>query len=167
MVEHSEYREEFPAEGHPYTYDHTEPKYSLLFILGGVTVVLLILVTIGITYYYDNLSERQIATRVLAVDNEQLKNLRTTEDQELHSYGIDKATGKVRITIDRAMELVAQDAAQNAPKYPTNSYPVKTDQQVAAASPAVSQPGAAAANAAQKQGTGSSPDVQPSPKPNQ
>jgi hypothetical protein len=52
-------------------------------------------------------------------------------------------------------------------KYPTNSYPVKTDAQLAVNPTGVSQPGAGAANAAQNQGVTSSPNVQQSTVPQQ
>jgi hypothetical protein len=159
MAEHGDFREEFPDE-HPHSYDHTEPKGSLLFFLIGGTVALLLLTTIAIQFYYEKLRETEVYERVLVPDNFQLRDLRTKEDQELHTYGYsDKATGKVRLTIDRSMQLVAQEAKENRVKWPTAPYAVKTPEQLAA-SPAVSPQGAAAANNANNQGTGSNPAVQ-------
>lgn len=164
-MEHGEYREDFLIdEDHPYSYDHTEPKSSAIFIFGGATVFLLILVTIGITFYYDSTRESLISSEVLTVESDQLKALRAMEDRDLHSYAfIDKNTGKVRLPIDRAMQLVAEESAQNRLKYATNAYAVKTPEQLAGQAPIVSQPGVAALKAAQDQGIGSSPHVQPAP----
>jgi hypothetical protein len=163
MADHGEFREEFPDE-HPHSYDHTEPKGSLLLILIGLTVILLALTGIGIQYYYETLRESEIYERVLRPQNHQLRDLRSKEDQELHSYGyVDKATGKVRIPIERAMQVVAQEAKENRVKWPTTPYAVKTAAELAA-SPAVSQPGAAAAIDAGNQGTGSNPATQANPK---
>lgn len=126
MSHHGEFREELHDE-HPHSYDHTEPKGSLLFILFGATVVLLLLTAVGIQFYYTKIEENEIQTRVLAPENNQLKDLRLKEDQELHSFGYtDKNAGKVRITIDRAMELVAKEANENRVKWPTAPYAVKT-----------------------------------------
>jgi hypothetical protein len=161
MAEHAEFREEFPDE-HPHSYDHTEPKGSLLLILIVLTAVLLILMALGIQYYYQTLRENEIQQRVLIPENTQLRDLRDKEAYELSTYGYtDKAAGKVRIPIERAMQVVAQEAKENRVKWPTNPYKVKTPEELAA-SPAVSQPGAAAASNANKQGTGSNPVVQPS-----
>jgi hypothetical protein len=97
---------------------------------------------------------------VLAPENHQLQNLRNMEDRELHSFGYtDKATGKVRLTIDRAMDLVANEAKSGQVKWPTSPYDIKTAADLAA-SPPVSQAGAAAAVGAQQQGVGSNPNVQ-------
>jgi hypothetical protein len=98
MADHGEFREEF-ADEHPHSYDHTEPKGSLLFILIGATVVLLLLTAIAIQFYYERFRENEILERVLVPQSNQLRDLRTKEDQELHSYGYtDKDSGKVRIT---------------------------------------------------------------------
>jgi hypothetical protein len=164
MADHGHYREEFPDE-HPHSYDHQEPKGSLLFILFGVSVALVLFIAIGVQFYYDRFREQQVFDSVLAPPNNQLTDLRAKEDQELHSYGYaDKAVGKVRMPIERAMELVAQEARENRVKWPTKDYAVKTAEELAAGAPAVSPAGAAAANDAMKQGTGSSPAVQVSPK---
>jgi hypothetical protein len=160
MAEHGEFREEFPDE-HPHYYDHTEPKGSLLLVLIGVTAILLVLVAIGIQYYYETLREHEVQQRVLIPENIQLRDLRAKEDQELHTYGYtDKTAGKVRIPIERAMQMVALEAKENRVKWPTNAYPVKTAAELAAA-PAVSPAGAAAAANAANQGTGSNPATLP------
>jgi hypothetical protein len=135
MAHHGQFREEFAGE-HPHSYDHTEPKGSLLFILAGVTVVVLLLTAIAIQFYYDRLREAEIQERVLTPENHQLRDLRTAEDQELHSYGsVDKNTGKVRITIERSMQIVAQEAKENRVKWPTTPYPLRTAAELAAAPP--------------------------------
>jgi len=160
-MEHSEYREEIEVGDHPYSYDHTEPKASALFLFGGATVLMLIVVGVGITYYYDALREQAIYREVLSVDNDQLKNLRATEERDLNSYSYaNKDAGVVRMPISRAMQLVAKEAAENKPKYPVKPYAVKTPEQLAGQAPAVSQPGAASAQSAVREGSGSNPNVQ-------
>ena len=161
MAGHGEFREEFPDE-HPHSYDHSEPKGSLLFILIGLTVVLLILIGIGIQMYYEQVREREVQSRVLAPENFQLRDLRTKEDQELHSFGYtDKNAGKVRLTIDRAMDLVAAEAKAGQAKWPTAPYAVKSAADLAVNPTGVSQPGAAAAVGSQDQaqGVGSNKDA--------
>ena len=161
-MEHSEYREEIPHGDHPASYDHAEPRYKSIGIIMGVTVILLIVVGIGIQAYYEITYTSEEYRRVLSQENWNLRDLRNKEEWELTRYGyVDQNKGTVRIPIDQAIEMVARDAAENRPQYPTNSYPVKTPEQLAAAVPPVSQAGAAAANAGQNEGVKSNPDVQP------
>lgn len=165
-AEHSEYREDLLQE-HPYSYDHSEPKYSLIAILGAVTVILLIFVGIGIQYYYEHTESDAVYDRVLSQPSWQLQDLRNKEAWELTHYGTwDKTKGTFRIPVDQAMKLVGQEAAEGRSKYPTNSYEVKTAEQLAAAG-GVSQPGAAAAQASQQSGVKSNPNVQPPSTPQQ
>jgi len=165
-AEHSEYREEISQE-HPYSYDHSEPKYSLIAILGAITVILLLFVGIGIQYYYEYTETDAVYDRVLSQPSWQLQDLRNKEAWELTHYGYwDKNKGSVRIPVEQAMKLVLQEAAEGRTKYPTNAYPVKTAAQLAA-SGAVSQPGAAAAQASQQSGVTSNPNVQQPAAPQQ
>jgi len=168
LDDHSEYRQEFPEAGeHPHEYDHTEPKYSIIAILGIVTVILLIVVSIGIQQYYDRTEESLIYNTVLAQPNWVLEDLRRKETTELTGYSyFDKQKGSVRIPIEQAMKAVIQESAAGREKYPTGAYAVKSPEQLAAAGQ-VSQPGAAAANATQNQGITSSPNVQNSSVPQQ
>lgn len=167
-MDHSEYREEIPHGDHPASYDHSEPQARSIALYMAATVVLLALVGIAIQAYYDLVQSKTEYEQVLSQDNWQLRDLRNKEQWELTHYGyVDKTKGTVRIPLDQAMQLVAQDAAANAPKYPTTSYRVKTAEELAAAgSPGVSPAGAAAVDAAQKDGATSSPNVQP-PTPQQ
>jgi hypothetical protein len=167
-MDHSEYREEILHGDHPVSYDHSEPHARSIAIYMSATVVLLIFVGIAIQAYYDLIHSKGEYEQVLSQENWQLRDLRNKEQWELTHYGyVDKNTGAVRIPIDEAMKMVAQDAAANQLKYPTKSYRVKTAAELAAAgSPGVSPAGAAAADAAQKDGATSSPNVQP-PSPEQ
>ena len=146
MAQHSEYREEFDLE-HPHSYDHSEPKYSLIAILGVLTVVLLILVGIGIQGYQQRTEENIIHRTVLSRDNIQLQELRNRERWELTHYGIeDKQKGTVRIPIDQAMRLVLDDAKAGRVHYPTNPYPVKTEEEIGNLVPPVARSASRAAS---------------------
>jgi hypothetical protein len=161
MEQHSEYREEIIPHGdHPLSYDHAEPRYVSIAAFMGITVVLLIVIGIGIQVYYEIIYNNEEYARVISQENWQLRDLRNTEQWELTHYGyIDKNKGTVRLPIDQAMQLALQDAQQNKLPYPTNTYRVKTPEELAGGSPGVAQPGAAAANAAQNTGQVSSPQT--------
>jgi hypothetical protein len=167
MSQHGDYREEFHGE-HPHSYDHHEPKYRIIWIILGSTVVFLALSGIAIQAYVDGLWTRQTYDKVLSQDNVQLNDLRKTEEQELTTYGVSdpKAAG-MRLPIDRAMREVIADARVGQPKYPTAPYRVKTPEELAGSAPAVSVAGAAAVEASQKQGIVSHPNVQQSTVPQQ
>jgi hypothetical protein len=159
MARHGEFREEFHGE-HPHSYDHAEPKYSIIWIFGITTVVMLVFVGIGIQVYYERIEQSLVQDTVLAQDNWQLQDLRNKEQWELTNYTTwDKAKGTYRIPVEQAMKLLEQEAAEGRVKYPTNPYPLRTEAQLAV-SPPVSQPGAAAVNESQNQGAASSPNVQ-------
>lgn len=165
--DHEHYREEFHGE-HPHSYDHTEPKYSILWIIGGAIVILLIFVAIGIQMYYERTETSAVHERVLSQENWNLQHLRRTEQQELTSYGyVDQKAGTVRIPLEQAMRLTIDEAASGRMKYPTSPYAVKTDEQLQVNPTGVSPQGAAAAVGNQNTGITSSPDVQQSSRPQQ
>ena len=166
-MDHSQYREEIAHGDHPHSYDHSEPHARSIVVYMAATVVLLALVGIAVQAYYELIYSQGEYEQVLSQENWQLRDLRNKEQWELTHYAyVDKNKGTVRVPIDQAMQAVVKDAAANTPKYPTNSYRVKTAAELAAGgSPAVSPAGAAAANAAQDVGATSSPNVQPPVQP--
>jgi len=154
-MEHGDHREIFDDHSdHPHGFDTTEPKGGFIAIFAVLTVITLLATIFGIQYYFDQAFEEQTQTEVLAPESEQLKNLRAMEDTQLYSYQyVDRNQGTVRLTIDRAMDLLAKEAAENRLTYASKTYPVKTPEQLAgggAAAPA--QPGAPQTQAAATQG---------------
>jgi hypothetical protein len=162
--DHEEFREELYGH-HPQSYDHREPNFLVLAVLGVTAVVGLGVIAIAIQFYYEGFFEHQTYQKVLSQENWALQDLRKKETQELQSYGYeDAAKATIRIPIDQAMQLVVKESAENRLRYPTNPYPVKSDEQLKANQPAVSQPGAAAAISGQQQGGTSNPNAQESIK---
>jgi len=156
--EHSEFREELQGD-HPHNYDHTEPHYSVVAILGGITVGLLVVVGIAIQGYYYFTEDAAVQDKVLSQPGWALRDLRAQESWELSHYdNYNKAKGTVRLPIDQAMKLVEQESAANAMKYPSTPYAVKTAAQLAgggAAAPAdgTATPAAAAVQTNAQPGT--------------
>ncbi len=92
-------------------FDTTEPRTGLIAALGGVIVLLLVLSVAGVQVYYDHVKEQQVFVKQLQPVSEDLKALRAREDADLHSYRyLDRAKGTVHLPIERAMELVVQEA---------------------------------------------------------
>src|SRR6185369_17826131 len=149
-MEHGDHREVFDDHSeHPHGFDTTEPKGGFIAIFGIATVITLVATIMGIQYYFDQAFEQQTYTEVLAAESDQLKNLHSTEDTQLYSYQyVDRAQGTVRLTIDRAMDLLAKEAAEDKLPYPTKPYAVKTPEQLAAGPGATAAPAATPAGAA-------------------
>lgn len=133
-MEHAEHREEFDdISEHPHGFDTSEPKGAFIAIFGISVVITLVATILGIQFYYDRVNEEQVYNQVLAPESDQLRNLRAKEDSQLYSYQyIDRERGTVRLSIDRAMDLLAKEAAENRLPYPITPTPVKTAEQLAA-----------------------------------
>ncbi len=147
-MEHGDHRELFDDHSeHPHGFDTTEPKGGFIAIFAIATVITLLATIFGIQYYFDQAFEEQTQNEVLAPESDQLKNLHATEDTQLYSYQyVDRTQGTVRLTIDRAMDLLAKESAENRLTYSSKPYAVKTPEQLAAggaAAPPVGPAGAA------------------------
>ncbi len=139
-------------------FDDTEPKAGWVLVFSIAVVVTLIATTVFVTAYYDQVHEKLVYERQELPINEDMRNLRAKEDNELHSYGYaDKQAGLVRVPIERAMELVLADAASGKPKYPTTPYQVKIEVPVAAPG----APGAATTTPATPGGNAVAPAAAP------
>jgi hypothetical protein len=126
-----------------HAYDRQEPNYKVVTIFSIVCVILFFATCYAVYVYYDMFREQQVYNLVLAPPSQELKSVRDREDRQLHTYGIDdRQKGTVRIPIERAMQLVIQDAKNNSPKYPTNAYEAKPPVLTSAA-PAPAGPGGA------------------------
>ena len=106
-------------------YEHGEPRTGLIALFGLGTVAGLVALVLGIQFYFDRVEEQQVYVKQMAPLSDDLLNLRAREDTELHSYQyLDRAAGKVRVPIERGMELLAREAAEGKLKYPAMPTPV-------------------------------------------
>jgi len=131
-------RHALPSEG----FDHTEPKAGAIAAFAVGSVVLLIVTILALEVYFNKIWEEAVHDKVLIAPSEQLQALHQREDWFLTHYSYaDKKNGVVRIPLDRAMDLFAQEAASGKLFYPAKNYlPKKEEPAPAAAAPA---PGAA------------------------
>jgi NhaP-type Na+/H+ and K+/H+ antiporter len=123
-------------------YDRSEPVIAPILVNIVAILGLIGVVIAGVTFYFHTFRDRIIEDRQLTPVSQDLLDLRSKEDQLLHSYGIaDKATGAVRLPVGRAMQLVLEEAKAGTPKYPTAPYAVKKIEDPAAtvAAPAVTK----------------------------
>jgi hypothetical protein len=102
------------------------------------SIVLLVITILALQSYFNKIWQEAVYEKVLAPPSEQLLELHRREDWLLTHYSwADKAKGTVRIPVNRAMELFAQEAAAGKLFYPAKSYPPKKDD---AAGPAAAAP---------------------------
>lgn len=106
-------------------FDRAEPNARAIAAFGFATIVLLAVVVVGLQFYFDRTLEQQVYVQVLAPESQALTSLRAREDEELNTYRfIDRDKGLVRIPVERAIELLAAEAAQDQLRYPTRPAPV-------------------------------------------
>jgi hypothetical protein len=94
-------------------FDRAEPNVGGIAAVGAITVVSLVAILFGLQYFFDRSLEQQVFVKVLAPESQSLRDLKAHENEELHSYRyIDRDKGIIRLPIERAMELVASEAAK-------------------------------------------------------
>lgn len=120
-----EIRHANPSEG----FDHSEPKSMAIAAFAVGSVVLLVVTILALTAYFNHIWDEAVYEKVLAPPSEQLQALHYREDWYLTHYSFtDKKTGVVRIPLDEAMKLFAQEAAQGKLFYPAkNTLPKKEE----------------------------------------
>ncbi len=107
-------------------FDRAEPNARAIAAFGVATIVLLVVVVLGLQFYFDRTLEEQVYVQVLAPESQALTTLRAREDEELHTYRFtDRDKGIVRVPVERAIELLAAESAQGKLRYPTQPASVQ------------------------------------------
>jgi len=119
-------------------FDRTEVQTVPVVVVTVVIVGFIVAVCIGCAIYYNSFRDAQVERLQLEPVSQDYVELQAREQKHLNTYGtIDKASGTIRIPIEKAMELVVAESAPGAKwKFPTNVYAVKKPEDVAAAAAA-------------------------------
>jgi hypothetical protein len=122
-----------PREG----FDRAEPSAGAIVTFAIGSLVLLVLTIVAIQQYFQHIWDQAVYEKILAPPSEQLRDVRGRDDWNLtHYMYMDKASGVVRIPVDRAMELNLQDAAAGKTFYPAKpTVPKKEEPAVVAPAP--------------------------------
>jgi len=115
-----------PAEG----FDKSEPRAGAIAAFGVVSVIMLVLLIFAVQGYFDKVYQQAVFDKVLSAPSEQLRDLRARDAWNLthYMYGdLNKNSGRVRIPIDRALQLYAQEAAEGKLFYPAKATAPKKD----------------------------------------
>ncbi|RJP82568.1 MAG: hypothetical protein C4524_00560 [Candidatus Zixiibacteriota bacterium] len=92
-------------------YERRDANLRGVLIIAGVSSVILIVSLVVVWNLFIATREELVQEVVLAPESAALRELRTREDQVLYGYGLtDSAAGIYRIPIDRAMQLLAEEA---------------------------------------------------------
>jgi hypothetical protein len=113
-----------PKEG----FDHSDPEVAKIFVFTAVSLVSLVLVIVAIQIYFEDLYSKAVYDKILSAPSEQLRDLRNRDAWNLthYMYGdLNKNSGRVRIPLEKAMELNLQDAQAGKVFYPAKPAPVK------------------------------------------
>ncbi len=131
-----------PAEFQPATdFDRTEPQAKGIFIFSAATIAFLLLTMGGIAVFFGEKFLGQVQREVLEAGNEQFEAVKARDRQHLTTYEyIDRAKGVVRVPIDKAIELLAAEAAADKLPYPAKPTEVKPDPAAAGNAPGAAPP---------------------------
>lgn len=97
--------------------NHSDPSSSITVLIGVVGTILLVATVVGLEAVYYNTERVEFERKVVAEAPEELRSIRADQLKNLNAYEwVNRASGTVRIPIDRAMQLVVQEAnARTAP----------------------------------------------------
>lgn len=113
-----------PREG----FDRQEPSSGAIAGFAIGSLILLVLTIGAITQYFNHVWDEAVQEKVLSAPSEQLRQVRGRDDWNLtHYMYMDKASGEVRIPVDRAMDLLLQDAADGKTFYPAKATAPKVE----------------------------------------
>lgn len=134
--------------GDEFDFEHQEPKTNLIALLLVSSCVILVVIVVLLQGFYDFTRALKVS-RTESAPFEQIQKLRADEEQKLTGYRyVNKESGVVQIPVERAMQLMVEEAKAGQPKYIQG---IQGGAAAPAASP-VAQPQAPKAAAAQAGG---------------
>jgi hypothetical protein len=113
-----------PAEG----FDRNEPEVARIFVFTVVSLAVLVLVIFAITEYFEDVYSKAVSEKILTAPSEQLRDVRNRDAWNLSHYmygDLNEKSGRVRIPLDKAIELNLQDAQAGKTFYPAKPSAVK------------------------------------------
>lgn len=138
-----------------FDYEHQEPKNPLIAFLLIISCIFVVAVCAFLSWMFIVARDNEYNRKINQATYTDLQNLRKAEDTKLGGYQyLDQDKGVVRIPVERAMQLMAEEAKSVAPKVeaPTTTAPTaaKLDAKPAAAIPPPPAPAKAAAAGTKK-----------------
>ena len=128
-----------PQEG----FDTTEPNAGAIWGFTIGSVVTLILVIVAVQVYFESIYKQAVFDRVLSAPSGQLQDLRNRDSWNLSHYmygDLNKASGRVRVPIDKAIQTFADETAAGKLFYPAKPTVPKKEEPTAPAADATAAP---------------------------
>jgi hypothetical protein len=92
-----------------------EPNTSVTAVVGLVFAILLFVVVVVLQAYFYRANEQENVRKVVAQAPEELSQLRSQQEEKLHSYKVlDPKEGVIAIPIDLAMKLLVRDGGKTS-----------------------------------------------------
>ncbi len=113
-----------PKEG----FDRNDPEVAKIFIFTAVSLAVLVLVIVAIAGYFEDIYAKAVSEKILTAPSEQLQDVRNRDAWNLSHYmygDLNAKSGRVRIPLDKAIELNLEDAQAGKTFYPAKPEPVK------------------------------------------
>jgi hypothetical protein len=93
--------------------DRSDPRSAPTVLVGGVGLVLLAVIVLLLEVLYQRTSQAEIERKVVAEQPRELRQLQAEQLEQLNGYRwVDPAQGVVAIPIDRAIELMVEEARE-------------------------------------------------------
>lgn len=139
-------------------FDRRDAKPGAITGVSLAVILLLASFVVGVYWFYTVTYEQVEFDQFTGVASKELIAIREREDEQLHKYGyINKEKGIVRLPVERAMQLVEEEAKLGKAGWNTKTYPAQSE-----------LPGGAAGMTWKPDGTGTAahlPDVSPNGAP--
>ena len=98
-------------------YEKSDISVKKAFIWAGIIVVSIVVIIIFLNSVFISEVEKEVYQAVLKPESIELRDLRARETETLTSYKvIDEQNGVVQIPIERAMQLLSEEAFEDALK---------------------------------------------------
>ena len=92
---------------------YDDPNVPLSAVAGLVGALLLFVTIVALQAVFNSMQRAELERKVVTRPSEDLQRLRAQQQEQLGSYGwVDQNAGTVRLPVERAMELVASEAAK-------------------------------------------------------
>jgi hypothetical protein len=114
-------------------FDPSEPEASRITVFVILSVATLVLTIVAVQRYFESAWDTAVVEKVLTVAPPELKDQRMLETWRMTHYEYTtEAKKEVRLPLDRARELVLQEAAQGKTFYPARPTVPKKEEPPAA-----------------------------------
>ena len=105
-----------------FDYENQEPKNNLIAFLLIISCIFVVAVCAFLSWMFIVTRDNEYSRKINQATYVDLQNLRKSEDARLNGYQyVDKEKGVVRIPVERAMQMMAEEAKSSAPQSSSGS----------------------------------------------